>query len=107
MVFQYLGLCLASKLTIFHEVNLSSFCTVCRWLLHVSALWGSCRGSVPVLGDEAACAVAHLSNGSSFPWAAGSISHSLGCVLIIYTAKPALSQACKIQKHQASATERK
>lgn len=69
MVFQHAGLCPASKLTIFQEVNLSRFCTVCRWLLCVSALWGSCPGSVPVLGDEAARAVAHLSSGSSHPWA--------------------------------------
>lgn len=63
----------SSKLTIFQEVNLSSFSTVCRGLPCVSAVWGSCPGSVPALGDEAACAAAHLSNGSSYPWTAGSI----------------------------------
>lgn len=83
MVFQHPGLCLACKLTIFHEVNLSSFSTVCRWLPCVSAVWGSCPGSVPARGGMRQLVL--LLTWAKLPLGCWQHpSHSLSCVLIIF-----------------------
>lgn len=97
----------SSKLTVFHEVNLSSFSTVA----------GGCPTSqLP----EAAVLALFCSGGwvrylvlllteqwQQLPWAAGSITLTAWAVSTSSTARPALTQASKIQKHQAWATERK
>lgn len=107
MVFQCPGLCLVSKLTVFHEVNLSSFSTVCRGLPHLSAEAAVLALFLLWVMDEAPCAAAHWAMAAATLGCWQHHSHTAWAVPTSSTAKPALTQASKIQKHQAWGTERK